>query len=254
MRTIGTLIIVVLFISDLSLAQDTMYMYKSGSVITQQALSNIDSVIFYKAKISQVGNTVTDVDGNLYNTVTTVSQVWMVENLKTTKYNDGIPIPLLSDAGSWTAAKNVPAYCWYNNDAASYKATYGAIYNWYSVNTGKLCPIGWHIPTDNEWTILTSYLGGENAAGTELKESGTTHWISQSPGATNSSGFTALPGGMRYSGGSFQYLGSFGNWWSATENMYATTEGIYRQLSYDSTVKTLRIDKRAGCSVRCLKD
>ena len=104
---------------------------------------------------------VVDIDGNVYHTVTIGTQVWMVENLKTTRYNDGTAIPLVTDGTAW-AALTTPGYCWYNNDSATYKNTYGALYNWYAVNTGKLAPTGWHVPTDSEWTVLTTYLGGES--------------------------------------------------------------------------------------------
>ena len=107
---------------------------------------------------------VVDIDGNVYHTVTIGTQVWMVENLKTTKYNDGTAIPLVTDNTAW-GALTTPGYCWYNNDSATYKNTYGALYNWYAVNTGKLAPTGWHVPTDSEWTVLTTYLGGQSVAG-----------------------------------------------------------------------------------------
>src|SRR5450759_4787246 len=116
--------------------------------------------------------TVKDIDGNVYKTVTIGKQVWMVENLKTTKYNDGITIPLVIDNTAWTDLIT-PKYSWFNNDIAN-KEVYGALYNWYTVNTNKLCPKGWHIPTDEEWTTLTTYLGGEGVAGGKLKETGTT--------------------------------------------------------------------------------
>ena len=99
-------------------------------------------------------NTVTDKDDNVYHTVTIGTQTWMAENLKTTKYNDGTAIPLVTDSTAWTSLLT-PAYCWYNYDATTYKNTYGALYNWYAVNTGKLAPIGWHVATDAEWTTLT---------------------------------------------------------------------------------------------------
>jgi uncharacterized protein (TIGR02145 family) len=103
--------------------------------------------------------TVKDIDGNVYKTVTIGKQVWMAENLKTAKYNDGKTIPLVTDNTEWSNL-SAPAYCWYNNDIAN-KEVYGALYNWYTVNTNKVCPKGWHIPIDAEWTTLTTYLGGE---------------------------------------------------------------------------------------------
>jgi uncharacterized protein (TIGR02145 family) len=147
--------------------------------------------------IAQVSSeTAKDVDGNVYNTVTIGAQVWMAENLRTTKYNDGTSIPLVTDSTKWSDL-STPAHCWYNNDKASYKATYGALYNWYTVATDNLCPTGWHVPTTAEWQILKDYLGS-SVDGGKLKESGTTHWKSPNKGATNESGFTALPGGLPY--------------------------------------------------------
>jgi len=198
-------------------------------------------------------STVTDIDGNVYNTVTIGTQVWMAENLKTTKYNDNTSIPLVTDNTAW-AALTTSGYCWYNNDAATYKATYGALYNWHTVNTGKLCPTGWHVPTDAEWTTLTTYLGGEGVAGGKLKETGTAHWISPNTGATNETGFTALPGGFRDYNGPCYYIGSYGLWWSSTE--YSTTSSAWRRTMHYDNTSVLRdyFDKRLGFSVRCVRD
>ena len=150
-------------------------------------------VIFSTATLS--GGTVVDIDGNVYNTVTIGTQVWMVENLKTTKYRNGDAIPNVTGNASWVAL-STGAYCWYNNDAATYKATYGALYNWYAVGDSRnIAPSGWHVATDSEWTTLSTFLGGESIAGDKLKEIGTSHWLSPNTGATNSNGFTAFPGG-----------------------------------------------------------
>jgi uncharacterized protein (TIGR02145 family) len=178
--------------------------------------------------------TVTDIDGNIYHTVTIGSQVWLVENLKVTQYNDGTPIPLVTVGTDW-GNLTTPAYCWYNNSYATYGSVYGALYNWYAVNTGKLCPPGWHVPTSAEWTVLTNYLGGESEAGGKLKETGTTHWASPNTGATNETGFTALPGGSRYNTGSFQLNITFnGLWWSSTG--YSTSNATYLVMSYNNTI------------------
>ncbi len=123
----------------------------------------------------------------------------MAENLKTTKYNDGRAIPLVTDEKAWKALKT-PGYCWYNNDVKN-KDIYGALYNFYTVNTKKLCPEGWHVPSDAEWTTMVKFLGDENTAGDKLKESGNAHWKNFLITATNDFDFTALPGGTRlYSG------------------------------------------------------
>jgi uncharacterized protein (TIGR02145 family) len=177
----------------------------------------------------------------------------MQQNLATASYNDGSGIPNVSDNTAWSNL-TTPGYCWYNNDAATYKNTYGALYNWYAVNTGKLCPAGWHVPTDAEWTTLINYLGGESVAGGAMKEAGTAHWISPNTGATNSSGFTALPGGGRdYSDGTFDGLGLVGYWWSATE--VSATGAWFCYLYFNGPNAYLYDhDKQNGFSVRCLKD
>jgi len=200
--------------------------------------------------------TVTDIDGNLYHEVTIGTQTWMLENLKTTKYNDGTAISNVTDNTAWTTAG--AAYCWYNNDAATYKATYGALYNWKAVDPASngnknICPTGWHVPTDAEWTILTTYLGGETVAGGKMKESGTAHWTTPNTGADNSSGFTALPGGTRaYNDGTFGIVGNNGHWWSNSAN--STSLASDRGINYSNANAYLGSNsKQYGFSVRCLK-
>jgi uncharacterized protein (TIGR02145 family) len=196
-----------------------------------------------------VGSTVTDIDGNVYQTVTIGTQVWMVENLKTTRFNDGNPIPLVT-ANSW-AALLTPGYCWYD-DSASYGITYGALYNWYAVNTGNLAPTGWHAPTDSEWTVLTTYLGGLTVAGGKLKETGSSHWISPNLGATNETGFSALPGGFHNSDGTFSAIEGNGYWWSSTAS--SGSNAWDRDLNYSSAgVYPHEYNRGHGFSVRCIK-
>ena len=191
---------------------------------------------------------ITDIEGNYYNIVTIGTQTWMAENLKTTKFKDGATsIPNVTETSAWIAL-STPAYCWYNNDEATNKATYGALYNGYTVSTGNLCPTGWHVPSDVEWTTLTTFLGGESVAGGKLKESGTSHWTTPNTAATNETGFTALPGGSRWTDGSFNHLGNIGNWWSGTDNWL-------RGMHYDqSIVSRGSFTKIPGFSVRCLRD
>jgi uncharacterized protein (TIGR02145 family) len=211
------------------------------------AYGNETSFTTYKS------DAISDMDGNYYNIVTIGTQTWMAENLKTTKYNDNTPIPLVTDPTAW-ANLTTPGYCWYNNDATTYKVTYGALYNWFTVNTGKLCPTGWHVPTDGEWSILSIYLGGESVAGGPLKETGTTHWNSPNTGATNVTGFTGLPGGYRYyTNGVFAGIGLHGNFWSATET--DATYAYYRDLQYNfnSLYRALPA-KVHGLYVRCVMD
>ncbi|MCK9639350.1 MAG: fibrobacter succinogenes major paralogous domain-containing protein [Prolixibacteraceae bacterium] len=200
------------------------------------------------------GGTVTDIDGNVYHTVTIGTQVWMVENLKTTKYRNGDTIPNITGNAAW-AALTTGALCWYNNDAATYKANYGALYNWFAVaDSRKIAPSGWHVPSDAEWTTLTTFLGGESVAGGKLKETGSIHWLNLNIGATNSSGFTALPGGLR-SDYNYRDIGNCGHWWSSTD---IDTDQAWSRTLVDKYAWVGSRDgyysKRFGFSVRCVRD
>jgi len=158
---------------------------------------------------------ITDIDGNVYDTVVIGSQEWTVQNLKTTKLNDGTAIPEVTDNSAW-AALTTPGRCAYNNDPAN-RTIYGELYNWYAVGIGNLAPAGWRVPTDADWTTLTTYLGGLTVAGGKLKESGTTHWHSPNTSGTNEVGFSALPGGCRLNNdGTFFAIGYYGYWWTAS--------------------------------------
>jgi uncharacterized protein (TIGR02145 family) len=190
---------------------------------------------------------VSDVDGNLYKTVTINNQTWMAENLKTTKYNDGTSIPKASGEVAWKDTKS-DAYSWFLDDSAN-KATYSAYYNWYTVNTGKLCPTGWHVPSDKEWRMLTNYLGDENVAGKTMK---TTSGWSKNGNGTNDSGFSALPLGFRNAKGLFSSTGSSTYWWSSTSyNLNAWYTVLF---SKDATAFKYYGQKESGFSVRCLKN
>jgi uncharacterized protein (TIGR02145 family) len=196
-----------------------------------------------------------DEDNNLYSIVEISTQVWMAENLKTTLYNDGTSIPLVIDNTEWRNL-TTPGYCWYNNDENSHKQYYGALYNWYAVNTGKLCPAGWHVPTDAEWIILITYLGGESVAGGKLKENTTWWWQPPNAGATNETGFTALPGGYRPddNGGIFIYIGIGGSWWCSTEiSSWAHSLTIYDSSGGVEYYQS-GSPKGWGLSIRCMKD
>ena len=206
--------------------------------------------------------TIIDTDGNVYNTVIIGNQVWMIENLKTTKYRDGTSIQNVSDNTTWVKWNIRSAYCWYNNDSTSNKNKYGALYNSDAVNDSRnIAPTGWHIPTDAEWTALTTFLGGVDIAGGKLKEVGTGHWASPNTGATNSSGFTALPGGER-SGfdGTFGAMGQSGNWWSSTQNNGIDANGypyyynFFHSISSGSASTGYGWAFSNGFSVRCIKD
>lgn len=181
----------------------------------------------------------------------------MAENLKTTKFNDGTSIPLVTDNAAWGNLTS-PGYCWYNNDAATYKNTYGALYNWYAVNTGKLAPTGWHVVTLEESDAITALLGGptvgeDKVAGGKMKETGTSHWLSPNTGATNSSGFTGLPGGRRNFNGGFQDVGKLGYWWQSGD--WTSSMAWYMGLGFDcSNIIAGMANNRFGFSVRCLRD
>jgi uncharacterized protein (TIGR02145 family) len=195
--------------------------------------------------------TVTDIDGNVYSTVEIGDQIWTVENLKTTTYNDGTPIEFVENDTVW-GNNTLGAFCWYDNNEAVYANTYGALYNWYAVNTGNLCPDGWHVPTDDEWTELIEYLGGIEVAAGKMKEMDTINWNSPNEGASNLSGFTALPGGYR-SANHFAYMGRQGIFWSSTEgDEYVAWN---QELGYNrERINTVITDKHVGYSVRCVKN
>jgi uncharacterized protein (TIGR02145 family) len=197
---------------------------------------------------------VKDVDGNVYKTVSIGDQVWMAENLRTTKLNDGTAIINETDMTKWVHA-TAPAYCWLNNDEKM-KTVYGAMYNWHAVNTGNLCPAGWRVATDDDWTKLTELLGGIEVAGGKLKDSGTGKWVSPNSGATNETGFSAIPAGYRYGyfwgQGTFYEMGLNGYYWTGT--VCTDTHSWSRTMNANNT-KVYRsiFVKNNGFSVRCIK-
>jgi uncharacterized protein (TIGR02145 family) len=207
--------------------------------------------------------TVKDIDGNEYHIDTIGTQIWMVENLKTTRYNNGNHIPLVTDSTAWFNL-TTPGYCWYNNDITN-KTPYGALYNWYAVNAGKLAPVGWHIPTAAEWTTLITYLGGVDVAGGKMKatgtiEAGTGLWRTfPNTNATNESGFTAVPGGYRLGYlqlgyGKFENIGGVSIWWSSTGDINGYL-AMYMMLYFMSDGVGPGNDYQyLGYSVRCIRD
>jgi len=197
-------------------------------------------------------NTVTDIDGNVYHTVRIGTQVWMVENLKTSHYRDGTPIPNITDAEAWENLKS-GAYCDYNNDAKN-SDTYGRLYNWYAAtDSHNIAPFGFHVPSDEEWTTLIDYLGGREVAGGKLKETGTSHWESPNIMATNTSGFTALSGGYRTPVGKFYDIGTRGFWWCSTQYDSGFAYVLDMGSTFSNAGSHARF-KRGGFSVRCLRD
>jgi uncharacterized protein (TIGR02145 family) len=174
----------------------------------------------------------------------------MSENLRTTKYSDGTAIPNVTDNTDW-GNLSTGAWSHYDNDSSQYESMYGKLYNWHAVNTSKLCPIGWHVPTDSEWTVLEDYLtanGHSGAEGTALKA--TSGW--NSGGGTDDYGFLGLPGGRRTILGSFYSVGYSGYWWSSSQ--YSTNDAWYRHLESSDDYVRRSFSKRYGFSVRCLRD
>jgi uncharacterized protein (TIGR02145 family) len=207
--------------------------------------------------------TVTDIDGNVYQTIRIGDQCWMMENLKVTHYRNGEDVPNVANNADWEGL-STGAYCEYNNDVYNV-ATYGRLYNWYAVNDSRnIAPAGWHVPSDAEWRQLEMYLGMSQAQadamglrgtdeGGKLKEVGTVHWTSPNTGATNQSGFTALPGGYRHYDGTYPNMGSTAVFWSSTED--TGYSAWYRALhSSSSQVSRALIDEHYGFSVRCVRD
>lgn len=230
----------------------------------------LTSILFpHKNKIlaqnlGKPGPNITDVEGNSYKTVFIGTQTWMAENLKTSKYNDGTNIPNITDNSGWW--DNTTGAWVYYNDGFSNITKYGKLYNWYAVSSTtngskNICPTGWHVPTDDEWTLLINYLGGNEVAGGKMKEAGTKSWAAPNAYATNTSLFTGLPGGHRH------YTGDFGGddsgyWWSSTEYddqaaWFYSLMNLYGNVirSYDNGDGSRNYDSKSfGYSVRCLKD
>mgnify|MGYP001192070860 CR=1 FL=1 len=208
-------------------------------------------------------STTTDVDGNTYKTVKIGTQEWMSENLRITKYSDGTPIPNVTDNNQWTNL-TTGAWCHYNNNS-QHEATYGKLYNWYAVNTNKLCPKGWHVPTDAELTILTDYLSANGHRRKTLDAlKSKSDWNYKSDGTsgngTDDYGWFGLPGGYRYINGNFDYIGYGGYWWSSSEHdaddAWFPDDAWYRGLDDYDDYETIprSTSKIYGFSVRCLRD
>jgi uncharacterized protein (TIGR02145 family) len=256
MKTICT-IIAAFFLSINLFSQDTMYVNLNNGTTSKFVVDEIDSITFKEPSLR-------DYDGNIYKTITVGNQEWMAENLKATHYADGSPIPHVTGDATWAALPDnnedtVRAYCWYNDDEATYKNLYGALYTYAAATNGDnsgsevqgVCPTGWHLPSDAEWTALTDALGGASVAGGILKA--TSGWNDDGNG-TDDIGFAALPGGLRSSyGGSFGHAGRYGYWWSSTE--YNASYAWYRYMYYDiAEVYRYGSSKSYGFSVRCVRD
>jgi len=241
LKSIKTTVVMKYTTGDLLLYKGTSGPY--GTIVTGAPNGNM-TVIFYFAGCL-------DKDGNNYTTVTLGTQTWMAENLKATHYHNGDFILNVPDSIEW-GNLTTGASCDYGNIPGN-STTYGKLYNFYAVTDPRIiCPTGWHIPSDAEWTTLTTYLGTDTAGG-KLKETGTTHWQSPNTGATNESGFTALPGGLRFGDGTFYNLNLYACFWSSTEVTSITAWS--RILSNNYFYVTREEDhKTHGYSVRCVKD
>ena len=219
------------------------------------------SVVFFlndiHAQAIQSTNTVTDIDGNSYMTVKIGSQIWMAENLKTTRFSNGDTIATTYPDTLSIREESAPKYQWVYAGNDSILNIYGRLYTWYVVaDKRNVCPDEWHVSTEAEWQALTQFLGGDSLAQEKLKEAGTKHWNDPNLGATNESGFTALPGGNRWDYGRFVGLGKFTHWWTASEYKPDTCLAWRRLLFNTKTVKNYRgaADKKLGWYVRCVKD
>ena len=199
-----------------------------------------------------IKNIVTDIDGNAYNGIQIENQFWITENLNVTKYKNGDEIPQVQDINDWSKL-TTGAWCYYENKVEN-GIIYGKLYNWFAINDPRgIAPEGYHIPSNDEWGTLIANLGGEFGAGGKIKEKGTIHWNNPNEKATNQSGFTALPGGLRWSSDNFDYIGESGRFWSSSE--YNDLLAIERKLGYNiKSVIIVYSEKRQGSSVRFLKD
>lgn len=266
--SLATFLTFVLSFSSVFAQNDTMYIMKSGAIVGQYNVNTeVDSVIFYKPTIEETtsGTFIDSRDGNEYNWVQIGDQVWMAENLAY------LPsVNMVADGSEDAAGSYYYVYGYDGTNVTDAKATanyttYGVLYNWTAAMAGEasstanpsgiqgVCPTGWHLPSDAEWTQLTDYLGGESVAGDKLKETGTTHWLSPNTGATNETGFTALPGGYRSYHGTFYNIGYSGYWWSATD--FNSNNAWSRTMRYNSSSVYRDYDhKELGFSVRCVRD
>jgi uncharacterized protein (TIGR02145 family) len=217
------------------------------------ALSGSILFLLYSCeKGNDLPSSVTDIDGNVYETVKIGNQLWMAENLRTTRMNDGTEIELITKNTDWHYTTE-PAFSWYNNDSSLFKVPYGALYNGYVALDDRVCPEGWHVPDNDELKQLVQFSGDSLSAGGSLKVKGLSQWHYPNTGADNSSNFTALPAGMRYFEGTFSSLSYFTAYWSSSEADTATMK--YISLSYlDSKAVFNKRSKNNGFSIRCVRD
>jgi uncharacterized protein (TIGR02145 family) len=201
--------------------------------------------------------TVTDIDGNVYQTVKIGKQVWMAENLAVTHYNDGDPIPEVTVSSTWYTL-TTPGFCWYNNDPEGFGKTFGALYNYHAIQSGRLCPEGWRVPASDDFKTLLGYLDSSSdfvkhevsqVAGGKMKSGDTLYWVQPNVGASNVSGFSALPGGCRSYAGNFSMAGSFGYYGAADD----ATSLALRSATASAFMRN-KVSEYVGVSVRCIKE
>lgn len=240
-------------LSHVQAQNDSIYLWKSGKLISKQSIkpADLDSITF------------TNPIANLPNVVIG-SQIWQSHNYDGVTYRDGTPIPQVTNSTQW-ANLTTGAWCYYNNNPTN-NTVYGKLYNWYAVagiyNSAsltdpslrkQLAPMGWHVPSNDEWNLLLNFLGGNNAAGGKLKETGVAHWLSPNTGATNSTGFSGVPGGYCSNAGAFDFMGSFGYFWNVLQS--SSTSAWYLNLFYSNSSGVVgTYAKKYGFSVRCIKD
>jgi uncharacterized protein (TIGR02145 family) len=246
---VGTTAVDITTYNDTGLTPNTTYSYR---VYSNNAVGNSLTYSNELSLTTTSSTSVTDVDGNMYQLVTICNQTWMQSNLNVSHYRNGDVIPQVSDAIQWTNL-TTGAWCYYANTSFN-GTTYGKLYNWYAVNDSRgLAPLGYHIPSDTEWTSLTTCLGDPTSAGGTMKEIGTLHWTSPNIAATNSSGFKGLPTGMRGMSGAYYSINTNCYFWSSTE--YGPSGAWFRSLNYDNGNLTKNGTSEAnGFSVRCIKD
>jgi len=228
-----------------------IFLYNGSSWEYLVAGSIIDSIISRIEELQlTTGILAIDADGNIYKTVKIGNQRWMVENMRTTKTAQGTLLPLVTNNTTWSITTD-KAYCWYNNDSLTYGITYGALYNYYAAMS--ICPEGWHLPSLTDWNILFTYLGADG--GGKIKETGFLHWSSPNTGATNESGFTALPGGARYVDGTFSDVNNIAAWWTSSLDYWnGNLPNFYMVFHNSAATEYYYNDHQLGISVRCVQN
>jgi uncharacterized protein (TIGR02145 family) len=251
---------------SVSLSGDTLYLQNGGYVIIPSISAanyglGLTGISAHTCNATNVHNStlyygvMEDQQGNIYKTITIGGQEWMTENLKTTIYRNGDPIPNVTNNSQW-ASTTVGGWCYYNNNT-QFDCPYGKLYNWYTVSDPRnVCPTGWHVPSIDDWTTLVSYVGfgNEGIAGGKLKSTGTQYWLNVNNAATNETGFSGLPGGSRNNNGIFNSIGQQGYWWTSSEN--DQFDYVYFQIlsAQAGEVAQGNFDKKMGFSIRCLRD